>query len=180
MSSSQAVAFALREEYAGTVEQIVTDPESGAELERITVPAFTGGVIVIPNDLLEDDGYNVREALDAGDGTIVVDANDVMVIQALDGYPALKRVEVPDGATVTSTLDGLRVGDLKRQAELRGVELEGNVKRDELVTGLRAFDRARGAGELVDDHTYAINADGDLVDLTADADSAGTITTPEA
>lgn len=158
MSSTNAVAYTLREEYAGTTEQVITDPDTGAEVDRVEVPTFTGGVIVIPDDRLDDDGFDVRAKLDEGDGFIVVDDSEAAILEALDAYPALKRVPVPDGATITSSLDELKVADLRRQAELRGVDVDAGIKRDELVAGLKAFDDAVRAGE----QPARIHADGSL------------------
>jgi len=74
-------AFGLRAEYEGTVDQ---DGEQ--------VPAFTGGVLAIPDGR----SYNVREELDKSGGTIVVPDDDHILATVLEQYPALKSVPVPD------------------------------------------------------------------------------------
>lgn len=50
------------------------------------------GTVALPNGAT----YDVREALDAGKGTIVTDDSDVT--EALSLYPAVKTVAVPDSA----------------------------------------------------------------------------------
>ena len=77
------IAFALREDHSGTVEQ---DGE--------TVPLFQGSVVARPDGT----SYDIGAALTEGDGTIVTDDTDAALVALLDASPALKRTTVPDRA----------------------------------------------------------------------------------
>jgi hypothetical protein len=132
------VAYALREELAGTVTQVEVDPDSGDELE-VEVPAYTGGLINIgPDD--ESGDLDVRQALDEGDGIIVVDDVDPRVTNALDEYPPLKRVPVPAGREADVGWEDRKVPDLKAELERRGVTNVGNGAKAELVLALDSLD----------------------------------------
>ena len=86
MSSS---AFALRAEYDGTVTH-----DDGS-----TVPVYSGGVIAIPDGR----SFDVREALDNGNGTIGGPDEDHLLATVLEQYPALKSVPVPERKTARKT-----------------------------------------------------------------------------
>jgi hypothetical protein len=135
---SSAAAFALREEYEGTVTQIA---EEGAE--PVEVPAFTGGVIAAG-----DEDLNVRELLDGDEygppGVIVVDRSATNIVNALEQYPPLKAVTPPAGATALTEYDGATATVLKRELERRGIT--GTGKRDDLEAALRAHDAGHGEG----------------------------------
>jgi hypothetical protein len=125
------IAYALREEFTGTVEQ---DGE--------TVPVFTGGVI-----RAGDTDIDVREELEAGGGIIVVDTRAAGAIVHLDEYPPLKRVKAPaDGAPTGSFTDAgpyaeRTVDELRTDLRTRGIAGAGSAKRDELVTALNEHDQ---------------------------------------
>lgn len=134
------VAYALREEYAGTVQQIA---EEGAD--PVEVPAYTGGVIVVdrgtnPDGSSPPDGFDVREELDANDGVIVVDETDAALIGALDQYPALKRVPAPDDAAIVHGYADRTAGELRGEAKRRGITGAGSASIADLVTALEAWD----------------------------------------
>ena len=127
------IAYALREEYAGTVEQ---ETDEGI----VTVPVYTGGVIVVG-----DRDLNVREALDEGDGTIIIEERNVAAAAALDGYLPLKRVTAPAGAEPTLTLgdsyEDVTVAELRADASSRGLLNVSKASKDELVDALTEHDR---------------------------------------
>lgn len=129
------VAYALREAYAGTVEQELDG-------QTVEVPRFLGGLIAV--DDARD--FDVRAELDAGDGIIVVDETDAALIRVLDAYPPLKHVAAPaDAEPSSSKYEGIGVTQLR--AELRRRELETSGTRDELVARLEANDQAVAAGD---------------------------------
>jgi hypothetical protein len=151
------VAYALRDELAGTVQQVPVD-EDGNELEAITVPAFTGGVIVVDRGGNEPDGFDVREAIDEGGGLIVVDENDAYLIGALDQYPALKRVPAPEDAKPAVGYEHRRATDLREELERRGVTGAGSASKADLVSALEAWDARTAeldAGENLGEVTLA-------------------------
>lgn len=128
------VAFALREEFAGTVEQV---EEDGGE--PVTVPLYSGGLINIgPDD--ETGDLNVGEALEEGDGVLVVDDNDPRVVNALDEYPPLKRVPVPAGREVDLGYADRNDADLRAELERRGVTAVGQGNKAGRVAALEALD----------------------------------------
>lgn len=94
-------AFALRAEYEGTVTQ-----------DGVEVPAFTGGVLAIPDGR----SYNVREALDEGNGTIVVGDDDHILAGVLSEYPALKSVAVPEKPKGRGSRSDSTAGDAGKEA----------------------------------------------------------------
>lgn len=135
------IAFALREEFTGTVVQYEdADDTTGTE-----VPAFTGGVINI-GDGSEEHTLDLAEALNEGDGVIVL-AEDVgaNVVDILTNHPALKRVTVDDEAeTDLDRYDALGYDELKDEAKRRDLPATGNT--DALRDRLREADAAADAG----------------------------------
>jgi hypothetical protein len=144
------IAYELREEFAGTVEQV---EHEGAE--PVEVPVFSGGLIAAGET---EDGkardLNLRELLDEGDGTIVVEDHDTAAITALDQYPALKRVRVePDAEPIVGAYNDRNTGDLRTELKRRGIEGAGNLSKDDAVAALERFDSfnpAPPAGTHVD------------------------------
>ena len=127
-----AIAYALRDEFTGTVDQRETE-----DAEPVTVPVFTGGPISVDTDR----EIHLGEALEEGGGTIVIDDGDGALIVALDGYPALKRVAVPEGAEpVAGDYDSQTNAALRAELNRRGVTGGGNKSHDELVAALEAYD----------------------------------------
>lgn len=159
-----AIAFTLREEFAGTVEQ---DGEQ--------VPAFTGGVIRVDDDR----DVSLRDALDEGNGFIVVEEDDAPLVTVLTEAPVLKRVPVPEGADVINPYAGRLVRDLRAEAKLRDLRVEAGVNAAALANGLLAHDRLLEAGApvsptdervvtLTDDGAIAVaDSDGNPIDLDA-------------
>lgn len=142
------VAYTLREEFAGTVEQHVEPddprvtgdtPDDGDGLKVIEVPLYSGGLINIgPDD--ETGDLNVAEALEEGDGIIVVDDVDPRAIAALDEYPPLKRVPVPAGRQADRGWADHKDDDLKAELERRGVTAAGAGRKADRVAALEALD----------------------------------------
>lgn len=129
-----AVAYQLRDEYAGDVE-----------VNGETVPRFTGGPVSVDVDR----EINIGEALGENDGVIVVDDGDHAMTAALDGYPALKRVAVPEGAEpVEGDYDSRTNNQLRAELNRRGVQGAGNKSHDELVAALEGYDTLNEAGTL--------------------------------
>lgn len=134
------IAYALREDYAGTVTQNHAD---GSTTEA---PRYTGGLITIGNDELD-----VRAALDENDGTIVVTDNAVAAVAALDSYPALKRVAVPRGATpIVTPYDHRPIGDLRHDLSRRAIAGGARVSRERAIAALIAHDDALASGVTPD------------------------------
>lgn len=153
-----ATAFTLREDYAGTVDQ------AGEQ-----VPAFTGGLISID----EDRDLDLREALDEGNGFIVIDDSDGALELALIEVPVLKRVPVPEGADVRNPWLERNVRALRAEAKRRGIAVEAGVDKPAIAAGLLEHDRRLAAGDDVtpveDQRTVTITAAGelDVVDVAA-------------
>lgn len=125
-----SVAYALRDEHEGTVDLEVDG-------EAQTVPKFGGGLIRTG----ADSEIELREALDEGDGVIVVDDTDNAAIVALDGIVALKRVAVPEGAeTIAGGYEDRDNSALRAELNRRGVQGAGNKNHDELVAALVSYD----------------------------------------
>lgn len=119
------IAYGLRADYEGTVEQ-----------DGATVPRFLGGVIAVA----DRPAIDLRLALEAGAGTIVVDELDTAAILALDASPALKRLPsraAPDAPTVSRYAE-VNVADLRTELGRRDLDTAG--RRDELVARLEAAD----------------------------------------
>lgn len=139
MSERDLRAFALREEYAGTVVQNI----DGEDRE---VPVFSGGVV---NG--GDVDLNIAELLTEGDGVIVVDPRDPVVLAALEEYPALKPVGVPDGADpINDRYSSKGVTELRRLAKRAGIERMGRAGKDELIAALEAHDRGEDPAATTD------------------------------
>lgn len=120
------IAYALRGDYAGTVEQ------DGEE-----VPLFSGGI----TSAGDAGDLDVAELLEEGGGTIVVDDRDPRIVLALDEFLALKRVPVPDDVkALVGDYDGQPVTTLRGELKRRGVTGGGNLSQDDAVTALKAYD----------------------------------------
>jgi hypothetical protein len=144
------IAYGLRDEFGGEVEQVIETDAAGKPTKTETVPAFTGGLIRLDAER----ELNLREALDENDGVIVIDDGDQSAIVSLDGVEALKRVAVPDGAEPVAGDYDSRTNDVLR-AELNrgGVHGGGNKSHDELVAALGNYDELNEAGKLPADLT---------------------------
>jgi hypothetical protein len=142
MSDDHLVAYELRDEYAGTTEVV---PEEGAE--PVKVPTFQGGRLYVG-----DGDFAVAEALEAGNGKIVVKAIDQRLIELLSVYPALKRCSVPRGSdknprVVISPYKRRSVEDLRQAASLRDVKGAGSLSKERAIQILDAMDEAQQAGD---------------------------------
>lgn len=165
MTTEQAVAFGLREEYAGTVTQFETEEakEAGKGTE---VDLFTGGLLHVGTDGEELD---VKAALEAGDGVIVVDpATSPILLTRLDEYPALKRVPVPAGAApLTGGYADRTAAELRDELKRRGITGAGSTAKPELVTALEHIDTAGGypdgttIAEVLEDAAAEDNTNGE-------------------
>lgn len=126
------VAYALREDYAGTVEQ-----------DGVQVPLYTGGSLAIDDDRQH---FDVRAELDDGDGTIVVTETDLPLVIALDQYPPLKRVKVPAGRPPANPYAKVNAAGLRARASELGLEVHGQPKVDALRAGLLNADEHIAGG----------------------------------
>lgn len=148
------IAFALREEFAGTVTVYEDDDDPGTE-----VPAFTGGLVNL-GDGSEEHTLDLRKALDEGDGLIVVAEDaDPRALLALDEHPALKRVAAGDAEVDVDRYDGLDRAVLV--AELKTRELDATGKTGELRDRLRADDAEAEAKAAAGDNPDTGAGDGD-------------------
>ena len=103
-------------------------------------PRFGGG------QLARSDGstFDLAEALEEGDGVIVVSGADHNLTTLLDSHPALKRIGVPDGASPTTTpYEARNVPTLREDLRTRDLSTYG--PRAVLIDRLEADD-ARIAG----------------------------------
>lgn len=86
---------------------------------------------------LGDSTFNVRQALEEGDGVIVVPDHDTLTIARLDDHPVLKRVPVPkEPETVVDRYEGMTVPELREEARSMGVENPGR-SREEVLAAVR-------------------------------------------
>lgn len=151
-----SIAYALRAEFDGTVDQ------DGSQ-----VPVFTGGTVT------HSDGrtFDVREALDAGDGVIVVAEDNTELVIALDGFLALKRVDAPAGADPVSSYELQTIADLRAEAKRRGLTGVGNTSKAVLIHALVKHDQRLAAG---DETAEASPANDVTVDELADDNDQST------
>lgn len=137
------IAYALRDEYAGTVTQNIDDQD-------VEVPAYSGGVIRAGDEL----DVNVVEELEAGGGFIVIDERDTGAAVHLDAYPPLERVKVPEGAEPSGSFAELPpytnqgVPELRADAASRGLEGAGSARKADLVAALEEHDLRRAEDSL--------------------------------
>lgn len=171
-------AYALREEYAGTVTV------DGAE-----VPKFSGGVLSIGSD---GHSFDVRAELDkTSDGILVVDDPDVETV--LDHYLPVVPVDLPadHDRRVLSGYSSWSVGDIRGELKRRGFVGTGRIGKDAGVVALSQHDDRLAAGDVSvnDASVITVNDDGSLTTpadeaAAEDAAAAGgentTTTTPEA
>ena len=142
-----------------------------------------------------DRDLNVAEALEAGDGRIVIAIDDHSAAIALDAFTPLKRVASSDDDELTITRwDGVSYADLQAEARRRELPLGG--KGAELVARLVANDAELATGNITAQPrpaavppvepnpataAAAANAGDTAGDDTANAgDTAGDDTPPEA
>lgn len=146
-----SVAYALREQYAGTVEQVLEADADGNPTKTVEVPAYTGGVVA-----LGDRDLNVREELDSDpEGYVLVPDTDDRAIAVLDEYPPLKRVPVPAGVDEAVAYKRQRNAELEAELERRNVVAVRGETKAKLVEGLELIDarRAEEPGYVVPDGT---------------------------
>lgn len=144
------IAFALTEEYAGTVDQIDADGNPH------TVPKFGGGMLAVG-----DGDFGVASELQRGDGTITVWAADAPLVELLRAYPALEEVPIAEGADPVVVSPYERVTDeaLAHLASLRGIEDASRLERDLLLAMLQEEDaRQLVAVETADEATAPMPA----------------------
>lgn len=136
------IAFALRDEFAGTV----TVYEDADDTTGTEVPAFTGGLINL-GDGSEEHTLDLAKALADGDGKIVL-ADDVPgnAVDILTNHPALKRVSAGEAEPTLDRYDELGYDELKDEAKARDLPATGNT--DALRDRLREAD---AAGETTTD-----------------------------
>lgn len=126
------ISFALTADYAGTTEQ---DGEQ--------VPTFQGGLLGVG-----DGDIDLAEALDAGNGYIVVQSNDQALADLLRAVPVLKEVSTPEGATPISPYERQSVEGVRAVAQARGIRGAGSASKEKLLPILAAHDEALAAGDL--------------------------------
>lgn len=133
----ELTAFELRSDYAGTVA--IEDPPGS---EPRDVPIYQGG------HLTRADGssFDVRAALDEGNGTIVIRTRDQALQDLLRAYRPLKEAPVPKGAVPIDGWVGRPLEAIRAEAQRRGfVGLrQGKVK---LGARLDAYDDALEVGD---------------------------------
>jgi hypothetical protein len=148
---SDSVAYALREEFAGTVLQYETveDESNGNGVE---VPAFTGGLVSVGSTGRE---LNLRELLDEEPhpGLIVVDATDTPALVALDELAVLERVDAPAGEPEVNA--GPTGNELRERAKAEGLTHYGSLKVAELELALERHADAIAAASRLEEHPLA-------------------------
>lgn len=92
---------------------------------------FLGGVVTIG-----DASLSIADALEQGDGRIVVDASDGAITAVLDAYPALKRTSAGDDARPTlRRYDLLSADELRAETRRRGLAGDSRDAMREQLTG---------------------------------------------
>lgn len=114
------VAFELRQEYAGTVNATEDDPDG--------VPIYEGTVA----GLADGRQFDTAKALEEGDGVIVADERDHLLVTFLQEHPPLKSAAVPPDAPVAG-LNDLTVPQLKERAAAEGHEGYEQLRKNELI-----------------------------------------------
>lgn len=132
---SDLIAYELRSEYSGTVEQ-------ERDGQTIEVPIYQGGLLAVG-----DGDFNVGEELERGGGTIVIRARDQILADLLNAYPPLKQVSAPDApAAIVSPYERRQTDDLRIAASLRDIDGHASAGRDTLIAALEVHDAAIDAG----------------------------------
>jgi hypothetical protein len=132
------IAFELRKEYAGT-----TEVQPSADSDRTeTVDKFTGATVAVPPD---GESFDVKKALEEGNGTIVVDEGNVQLADTLRTIAALKEVAADADADAITGYEGLSSAALKDELDRRGLDSSGN--KQERRERLEAADAALAAGD---------------------------------
>lgn len=167
------IAYELREAYAGTVVQYATEAdlptEENPDGNGVEVNKYLGGVIVTG----PDGDLDIREALDEGDGRIVVDEDaDHRLILALDEYPPLKRVGTKEGDELTLPYDKRVKPELEALVEQRGIANPDNALKENLVEALEKYDALAEAGELPDELTVDALLEAELPEADTAPDPA--------
>jgi hypothetical protein len=142
---TDTVAYALREEYTGTVTQVLEADADGKPTKTLEAPKFSGGVIAAG-----DEDLNLAELLEEGNGVIVVDptANPLAVV-VLDEIGVLKRVPPPADAAAAVGYRDRTATALRERAGARGIAGTGNARHADLVAALEADDARVAAGQPV-------------------------------
>lgn len=149
--SDHRVAYELREEYSGTVPVLAPPAEEGGEPVETgeQVPVFAGAMIALHDGA----DFDVGQALDSGDGMIVVDTREHFsgpLIEVLDQLPMLKRAPVPDDTLEEESVviyDEMTATTLRGIASDRGIEGVGNASKDKLISLLTVQDDAVASGD---------------------------------
>lgn len=127
---------------------------------------FRGGILALDGDR----SFDTAQALEEGDGTIIVDDANIPLVLALDAFPALKRVSLPDNARVSqSAYDAHHLNALRHELRRRGIKVRGNITKQAAIDALVEHDNRLQAGD------QDANAAPDNL-VTADPD--GAIITP--
>lgn len=107
---------------------------------------FDGGSVNVSPD---GHALNVAEALAAGNGSIVTDESDSLIVAQLDTYPALKRVPA-DGATATvRRYDFMDAEAIHHEASRRSILGPiGSASAEKLRTALIQQDALIADGDL--------------------------------
>lgn len=146
------VAYALRDEYVGTVTQVLETDAKGRPTKTQDVPKFSGGLINLGVEELE-----LAEALEEGAGTIVLDVSaNPLAVEVLDAIPVLKRVEVPEGATSVIGYNERTATALREEAGRRSIAGAASARKADLERVLELDDARIAAGEPTpDDYSVA-------------------------
>lgn len=168
------IAYELREDYRGTVTQVLTVDAEGNPVDTREVPKYSGGVVTAG-----DGDLNIVEALEEGNGRIVLneaDPESTGLINVLDNYPALKRVAIDeDDKPAAGGLASMTYNDLRGVAKRLGLTVEQGTKVDELRKGLLAHATHVDA----DDSAYS-PGEGRAVTIKSDGTLEVVSETPEA
>lgn len=120
-------AFALRSEYAGKTEG--------------------DGVLTGASVTVAGIHFDVMEALEAGDGLIVVEGSQSALIAQLEACPVLKGVAAPENAPAIVLWKALPRLALNEEAARRGLTNYAGLSHDDLATALQLQDAMVGESD---------------------------------